>query len=121
MQVITGWSKSLRAEGRGEDVVGHASNVILRMLADSTGLSSRLSLAFSRPEPIHDKGAVMRDVAVSIAGSAHNLAGPVVPRGQQRLFEEVASVPTMWRNGINETPFPTPSCGADTLLAHRVR
>jgi hypothetical protein len=98
MQVISEWSKNLRVEVRGDDVVGHAGNVIPRMLADNLGLTSGLSAALSRPEVLHDRGAVLRDVAVSIAGGAQNLAGTAVLRDQQRLFGQVASVPTMWRS-----------------------
>jgi hypothetical protein len=101
MQAITDWSKSLRVEVRGEDVVGHAGNVIPRMLADATGLTSGLSAALSRPEVLHDRGVVLRDVAVSIAGGAQNLAGTAVLRDQGRLFGQVASIPTMWRS-LNE-------------------
>ncbi len=92
------WSKSLRVEVRGDDVVGHAGNVIPRMLADATGLTGALSAAVSRPEVIHDRGAVWRDVAAAIAGGAENLAGSAVLRDQARLFGQVASVPTMWRS-----------------------
>ena len=101
MQATTDWSKTVRVEVRGDDVVGHAGNVIPRMLADNLGLTSGLSAALSRPEVRHDRGAVVRDVAVSIAGGAENLAGTAVLRDQERLFGQVASVPTMWRS-LNE-------------------
>jgi hypothetical protein len=101
MQATTDWSSSLRVEVRGDDVVGHAGNVIPRMLADNLGLTSGLSTALSRPEVLHDRGAVLRDVAVSIAGGAQNLAGTAVLRDQGRVFGPVASVPTMWRS-LNE-------------------
>src|SRR5512144_394929 len=83
------WSTSLRVEVRGDDVVGHAGNVIPRMLADATGLTGALSAAVSRPEVTHDRGAVWRDVAVAIAGGAENLAGSAVLRDQARLFGPV--------------------------------
>lgn len=101
MQATTDWSNGLRVEVRGDDVIGHAGNVIPRMLADNLGLTSGLSTALSRPEVLHDRGAVLRDEAVSIAGGAQNLAGTMVLRDQQRLFGQVASVPTMWRS-LNE-------------------
>lgn len=101
MQATTDWSKSLRVEVRGDDVVGHAGNVIPRMLADAIGLTSGLSAALSRPEVLHDRGAVLRDIAVSIADGAQNLAGTAVLRDQGRLFGLVASHPTMWRS-LNE-------------------
>ncbi len=83
MQATTDWSKTVRVEVRGDDVVGHAGNVIPRMLADKLGLTSGLSAALSRPEVTHDRGAVLRDVAVSIAGGAENLAGTAVLRDQE--------------------------------------
>jgi hypothetical protein len=101
MQATTDWSKTVRVEVRGDDVVGHAGNVIPRMLADNVGLTSGLSAVLSRPEVLHDRGAVMRDVAVSIAGGAENLAGTAALRDQGRVFGPVASVPTMWRS-LNE-------------------
>lgn len=101
MQATTDWSKSVRVEVRGDDVVGHAGNVIPRMLADATGLTSGLSAVLSRPEVTHDRGAVLRDVAVSIAGGAQNLAGTAVLRDQPGLFGLVGSIPTMWRS-LNE-------------------
>ena len=36
MRATTDWSKTVRVEVRGGDVVGHAGNVIPRMLADRT-------------------------------------------------------------------------------------
>jgi hypothetical protein len=54
-----------------------------------------------RPEVLHDRGAVLRDVAVSIADDAQNLAGTAVLRDQGRVFGQVASHPTMWRS-LNE-------------------
>jgi hypothetical protein len=55
-----------------------------RLLADATGLTSGLSAALSRPEVLHDRGVVLRDVAVSIASGAQNLAGTAVLRDQPR-------------------------------------
>lgn len=98
MQATTVWSKGLRVEVRGDDVVGHAGTVIPRMLADNLGLTSGLSAVLSRPEVFHDRGAVLREVAVSIAGGAQNLAGAAVLRDQRRVFGQVASAPTMWRS-----------------------
>src|SRR5271166_1658078 len=104
MQAITEWSKSVRVEVRGDDVVGHAGNVVPRMLADNLGLTSGLSGALPRPEVTHDRGAVIRDVAVAIAGGAENLAGTAVLRNQARLFGPVASTPTLWRS-LNEIDY----------------
>jgi hypothetical protein len=54
-----------------------------------------LCAVLSRPEVTHDRGAVLRDVVVSIAGGGQNLAGTAVLADQERLFGQVASVPTM--------------------------
>jgi hypothetical protein len=97
----TDWSKNYRIEVGGDEVASHAGNVIPRMLADRTGLTDALSAAVSRPEVTHDRGAVLRDVAVSIADGATNLSGSKVLRDQARVFGQVASLPTMWRS-LNE-------------------
>jgi hypothetical protein len=98
MQAITKWSKNVRVEVAGKDVVRHAGNVIPRMLADATGLTSGLSEVLSRPEVLHDRGAVMRDISVPVASGAQNLAGAAVLRDQATVFGQVASHPTMWRS-----------------------
>ena len=101
MQAITEWSKNLRVEVRGDDVAQHAGNAITRMLADATGLSEALSAAVSRPEVIHDRGAVLRDMAVAIADGSDCISDARVLRDQPRVFGPVASIPTMWRS-LNE-------------------
>jgi len=101
VNTTTDWSRNYRVEVDGDEVGSHAGNVITRMLADRTGLTDALSAAISRPEVTHDRGALLRDVAVSIADGATNLSGSRVLRDQERLFGEVASLPTMWR-GLNE-------------------
>ena len=101
MQAITEWSKNLRVEVRGDDVAQHAGNAITRMLADATGLSEALSAAVSRPEVIHDRGAVLRDMAVAIADGTDCISDARVLRDQPRVFGPVASIPTMWRS-LNE-------------------
>jgi Transposase DDE domain group 1 len=101
MQATTNWSKSVRVEVGGDDWVGHAGNIIARMLADNLGLSSGFSAALSRPEVPHQRGAVLQNVAMWIAGGAENLAGTAVLRDQERLFRQGVSVPTMWRS-LNE-------------------
>jgi Transposase DDE domain group 1 len=101
MQTITEWSKNLRVEVRGDDLAQHAGNAITRMLADATGLTSALSAAVSRPEVIHDRGAVLRDVAVAIADGVDCISDARVLGDQPRVFGAVASIPTRWRS-LNE-------------------
>jgi hypothetical protein len=118
MKAISDWSKNLRVEVRGDDVAQHAGCVLPRMLADGFGLTERLSVAVSRPEVIHDRGAVLRDVAVSIADGGRDISDVVVLSEQPRLLGPVASVPTVWRS-LNE--LDTADIAAITLVRNQVR
>ncbi|MDD4866520.1 MAG: transposase [Mycobacterium sp.] len=71
------------------------------MLADKTGLTSAWSDALYRPDVIHDRGAVMRDLAVSIADGATSICDIAVLGDQKRVFGPVASATTAWR-ALNE-------------------
>ncbi|WP_252393909.1 transposase [Candidatus Mycolicibacterium alkanivorans] len=97
----TNWSRDLGVEVRGDDVVSHTGSVIVRMLADKTGLTSALSGALARPEVIWDRGAVFRDLAVTIADGGTHICDLAVLGNQQRVFGPVASTSTMWR-ALNE-------------------
>lgn len=65
---VTRWSRGLEVTADGEGVVSHAGLVLLRQLADKTGLSGGLSwaLACSRLL-VHDRGWVLADLACAIA------------------------------------------------------
>ncbi|MGH3549088.1 MAG: hypothetical protein ACRDQU_13460 [Pseudonocardiaceae bacterium] len=65
---VTGWSKGLDVTADGEGAVSHAGLVLLRQLADKTGLAGGLSGALTCPRLlIHDRGRVMADLACAIA------------------------------------------------------
>jgi hypothetical protein len=53
------------SKSAADDVAQHAGCVLPRMLADATGLTKGLSAAVSRPQVTHDRGGVLRDVAVA--------------------------------------------------------
>lgn len=118
MQAITDWPKNLRVEVRGDDVAQHAGCVLPRMLADATGLTEALSAAVSRPEVTHDRGAVPRDVAVSICDGGRDISDVVVLGQQPRLFGPVASIPTVWRS-LNE--LDASDIAAITVVRNRIR
>ena len=118
MQAITDWSKNLRVEVRGDDVAQHAGCVLPRMLADATGLTEGLSAAVSRPEVTHDRGGVLRDVAVSICDGGRDISDVVVLGQQPRLFGPVASIPTVWRS-LNE--LDASDIAAITVVRNRIR
>jgi hypothetical protein len=67
----TGWSRGLEVTGGGQGVVSHAGLVLLRHLADKTGLAGGLSRALATPRfLVHDRGLVMADLACAVADGA---------------------------------------------------
>ena len=86
------------ADGRG--VVGHAGARLLSDLADRVGLTGGLSSAMAPTKQRrrgHDRGQVLTDLAVMIAGGGTAISDLAVLRDQPNLFGEVASTPTAWR------------------------
>ena len=95
---VTGWSKGLEVTAGGGGVVSHAGLVLLRRLADKTGLTAGLSKALASPRLlIHDRGRVTADLACTIADGAEVISDFRVLAGQRDLHGLVASVPTAWR------------------------
>ncbi|MGL5850973.1 MAG: IS1380 family transposase [Phycicoccus sp.] len=95
----TSWSSGLLVSADGTGVVAHAGTVGLRLLADRTGLTAGLSEAMARRSfaPVHDRGQVLTDVAVMIAGGGEAIADIDVLRHQREVLGPVASPPTVWR------------------------
>jgi hypothetical protein len=77
--------------------VSHAGLVLLRSLADRTGLTSGLSAALPSPPGGHDRGRVLADLACAIADGARVISDFRVMGDQRELLGPVASVPTAWR------------------------
>ena len=95
---VTGWAKGLEVTAGGRGIVSHAGVVLLRRLADRTGLTAGLSRALaSRRLLIHDRGRVLADLACAIADGAEVISDFRVMGDQGGLFGLVASVPTCWR------------------------
>src|SRR5256884_8587707 len=95
---VTGWSRGLEVTGGGQGVVSHAGLVLLRHLADKTGLTGGLSRALATPRfLVHDRGRVMADLACAVADGARVISDFRVMSDQRELFGLVASVPTAWR------------------------
>ncbi|WP_295697442.1 IS1380 family transposase [Lapillicoccus sp.] len=94
----------MSADGAG--VVAHAGNVATRMLCDQVGLTGALSSAMARRgfTPTHDRGQVLADVAVLIAGGGEAIADINVLRHQGEVLGSVASAPTVWRALKGMTP-----------------
>src|SRR5260370_29823280 len=93
----TAWSRGLEVTDGGTGVVSHAGLVLLRELADRTGLTAGLSAALPSPAGGHDRGRVFADLACAIADGARVISDLRVMGDQRGLFGPVASVPTAWR------------------------
>jgi len=95
----TAWSKGLDVTAGGQGIVSHAGLVLLRALADRTGLTGGLSKALARRgfTPVHDRGRVLADLAAAIADGATVISDFAVLAGQREVLGPVASVPTVWR------------------------
>ncbi|GAB3808118.1 IS1380-like element ISMsm3 family transposase [Micromonospora zhanjiangensis] len=80
-------------------MVSHAGLVLLRALADRTGLTGALSRAVARRgfTPGRDRGRVLTDLAVMIADGGEAIADIDVVRHQADVFGRVASPATCWR------------------------
>jgi hypothetical protein len=96
---LNAWSNDLIVEVGGHGVVSHAGSAVLRLIADGTGLTAALSTALRRRgfTPVHDRGRVLVDTAVCIAGGGRVLSDLAALRDQAELFGSVASDPTLWR------------------------
>lgn len=80
--------------------MGHAGARLLSDLADKLHLTSGLSRAMAPTKQRargHDRGQVLVDLAVTIAGGGETISELRVLRDQPRLFGKVASTPTAWR------------------------
>ena len=102
----TSWSTGLSFSADGSGVVAQAGNVATRLLADRVGLTDALSGALARRgfTPTHDRGRVLVDVAVLIAGGGEAIADIDVLRHQGEVLGSVASAPTVWRALDEVTP-----------------
>lgn len=95
---LTARSKDLTAEVDGHGVVSHAGSAVVRMIADSTGLTAGLSRALARRGfvPVHARGRVLADMAVLIADGGRVLSDLATLWDHSELFWSVTSDPTLW-------------------------
>jgi Transposase DDE domain group 1 len=81
----------------GAGVVGHAGAALLRELADRLELTKALGWHRAGGRRRHLEGAVLRDLAVTLADGGDCLSDLAALRDQPELFGPVASTPTAWR------------------------
>jgi hypothetical protein len=83
-----------------EGLVSHVGAQLLAELADEVGLTGAFSRAMAplrQRRGGHDRGAVLRDLAVMLADGGDCMSDLAVLRQQPELFGEVASDPTVSR------------------------
>jgi len=84
----------------GDGLVSRSGTALIAELSDRLGLTAALSgaLADTRERAGgHDRGRVLRDLALSLADGGDCLADLGALREQTELFGPVASAPTAWR------------------------
>jgi hypothetical protein len=84
----------------GEGLVSHAGSALLAQVADKTGLTRALSRDLGPLQlraGSHDRGRVIRDLAVMLADGGDCLADIAVVRDQATLFGRAASDSTAFR------------------------
>ena len=86
--------------GDGRGLTGRSGTAAVRELADRIGLTDALSAA-ARPScpdgVVHDPGAVLRDLIVTLVDGGDDFSAIEVLRGQTNLLGDVASDSTAWR------------------------
>lgn len=93
-------ARRVRVTGDGKGVASHAGALLVAELADRVGLTAGLSEAMAHTRQrrsVHDPGAVLTHLAVSLADGGDCLSDIAVLRNQPDLFGEVASDPTVFR------------------------
>jgi hypothetical protein len=115
---VSEWSRGLSVDAVGRGVVSHAGAGLLRLVGDRVGLTGELSKALARVGfvPVHDRGRVLSDIAVTLADGGRTIGEIAVLRDQAELFGPVASMPTAWRS-LNEID----GVGLDRISKARAR
>ena len=100
---------TLNVTADGEGLVSHAGSALLAQVADKTGLTRALEFAVGEPglrAGSHDRGWVIRDLAVMLADGGDCLADLRAVGDQAALFGSTASPSTAFRviDRIASTP-----------------
>lgn len=92
-------SEPVRVEGEGGGVAAHVGLHLLGRVADRFLVAERLSAAVPvhGRAPVHDRGRVLTQMALALAGGGECVSDVAVLRDQRELFGGVASDPTVRR------------------------
>lgn len=95
------WLRRVKVSADGVGLVSRSGCVLLRELADDSGLTREWTAAlldtYRAAPTVHLPGVVLRDLAVTIADGGDALAHLAGLRDQAKLFGQVASDATAWR------------------------
>src|SRR6476660_7391380 len=94
---LTEWAEGLSLSAGGRKLVGKAGIVLVRRLADKTGLTGALSSALARRDfhPVHDRGTVLVSAACAILLGARSVARIEVMRQAALVLGNPASPSTL--------------------------
>ena len=86
--------------GDDERLVAHAGALPLRLLADRTGLTGRLSAAMARRgfAPVYDRGQLLVDLALVLILGGEAISDFQTLRHLRPVIGPVPSVSTVWRS-----------------------
>lgn len=87
----------LRVTLGDHQVVSLAGLHLVGEVAETAGLATALSEAVTSPAGGHDRGRLLTQVALMLAGGGRCVADMDALRDQPDVFGEVASSPTVWR------------------------
>jgi len=103
----TSWADGLELVGDDERLVAHTGLLPLRLLADRTGLTGRLSAALARCgfDPVYDRGQVLLDLALVLIDGGEAISDFQTLQHLGPIIGAVPSTPTVWR-ALEETGEP---------------
>jgi Transposase DDE domain group 1 len=93
-------TRRVRIEAAGDGVVAHVGLHALGASADRLGLGDALSIRIPRTGerlPVHDRGKVVTQAMLMLAGGGESCADIEALRAQERLFGAVPSDSTLYR------------------------
>jgi len=93
------WAQRLELVGDDDRLVGSAGALPLRLLAERTGLRTRLSAAMTRRgfTPLYDRGQLLVDLAVTLLLGGEAISDFQGLRHLAPVIGPIPSNPTVWR------------------------
>lgn len=93
------WAEGLEWVGDDERLVAHAGLLPLRLLAQRTGLTGRLSAGLARRgfDPVYDRGQLLLDLALVLIDGGEAISDFQTLGHLRPVIGAVPSTPTVWR------------------------